>query len=456
MDTRYNILFYFTDQQRADTCGCYGQKLNVTPCLDALAKEGTVFQSAISPQPVCGPARAIFQTGKCATELGCFRNSKMLPLTVKTLANYMEGAGYETGYVGKWHLASEGDLEAKPNIDYQKKPIPRILRGGYTGFWRASDVLEFTSNGYGGYIFDENEKRIDFKKYRADFIAEQALEFLDRYDGKRPFFLTVSQIEPHHQNDAGHYQGPEGSKERFKNFEVPADLAAFPEGDWKSEYPDYLGAVNSCDWNFGRLVRKLKELGIYDNTIIVYTSDHGSHFRTRNHDAHMCGYDDYKRTCHEAAVHVPLVISGGPFCQGGKRIKEIVSTASLPKTFVHLAGYEVGDAMIGEELDLVAEGKLPANRVDEAFIQISESRVARCVRGQRYVYEVVAPGINGGLVGGADHYVDDFLYDLQEDPNELHNLIGDSHYDSIRLVMREHLLSLLRQVEHAEPLITDR
>ena len=111
----YNIIFYFSDQQRWDTCGCFGQPLNVTPNLDKLAEEGVKFDNAFSPQPVCGPCRALFQTGKYPTETGCFRNNLMLPSNIKTLGEYMEkDAGYETAYVGKWHLASDGELEKKP------------------------------------------------------------------------------------------------------------------------------------------------------------------------------------------------------------------------------------------------------------------------------------------------------------------------------------------------------
>lgn len=86
----YNIIFYFSDQQRWDTCGCFGQPLNVTPNLDKLAEEGVKFDNAFSPQPVCGPCRALFQTGKYPTETGCFRNNLMLPSNIKTLGEYME------------------------------------------------------------------------------------------------------------------------------------------------------------------------------------------------------------------------------------------------------------------------------------------------------------------------------------------------------------------------------
>ena len=162
MPKKPNILFFFTDQERADACGCYGQELPITPNLDALAEEGTRFEWAFTPQPVCGPCRALFQTGKYPTEIGCFKNDVMLPRNVKTLANYLEEAGYETAYAGKWHLASEKALSKNPVANYMTRAIPLDYRGGYTGFWRTADVLEYTSHGYDGYVFDENNNRIDF------------------------------------------------------------------------------------------------------------------------------------------------------------------------------------------------------------------------------------------------------------------------------------------------------
>jgi arylsulfatase A-like enzyme len=174
---RPNIIFYFTDQQRWDTIGAYGQKLEVTPRLDQLAKEGILFEEAFTPQPVCGPCRAVFQTGLYPTQTGCFRNNIALPLNVKTIANYFQEDGYETAYIGKWHLASDGELEKKPTIDYAITAIPPERRGGYSGYWRASDLLEFTSHGYDGYVFDEKMNRVDFKGYRVDCITDFGLDF---------------------------------------------------------------------------------------------------------------------------------------------------------------------------------------------------------------------------------------------------------------------------------------
>ncbi len=448
----YNIVFYFTDQQRWDTCGCFGQPLNITPNLDKLAEEGVRFPNAFSPQPVCGPCRALFQTGRYATETGCFRNNIMLPPGVKTLGSYMEEAGYETAYIGKWHLASTGELEKPPVIDHTVTAIPRELRGGYTGYWRAADVLEFTSHGYDGYVFDENDRRIDFKGYRADCINDMALAFFDTYDRKKPFFMTISQIEPHHQNDHRHYEGPHGSKERFADFVLPPDLEALG-GNAAEEYPDYLGQCAALDENLGRLVDRLKKEGLYDDTVIIFASDHGSHFMTRNRDEHLNGYDDYKRSCHDGCLHVPLVIAGGPY-KGGRAVEELVSTESLPKTILAIAGVDVGDAMIGEDLLGVVEHRDP-RRPNEVFAQISESRVGRCIRTPKWLYAVYAPGLNGGEEASSKEYADDFLYDMEADPWQLANVVTDPAYNAVKGELRTRLLDWIERAEGFRPVITD-
>ncbi len=442
--SRPNIVFYFSDQQRADTCGCYGQELDITPALDALADQGIRFENAFTPQPVCGPCRAIFQTGLYATTSGCFRNNIALPADVPTLGEYFTEKGYETAYVGKWHLASEGDLESKPTVDYHRKAVPLERRGGYRGFWRAADVLEFTSDGYGGYVFDENMEKRSFQGYRTDCITDFALEFLDTRNREKPFFLTVSHIEPHHQNDAGHYQGPPGSKERFRDCALPEDLQALA-GDSLEEYPDYLGACEKIDWNLGRLIQKLKDQGIYEDTVILFTSDHGSHFRTRNRDGHLHGYDDYKRTGHDAALRVPLVIRGGRYL-GGQVVDDLVSTGSIPRTLMAVAGIKEKSPMIGEDLIDVVQGQ--GQRDNAVFAQISESRVGRVVRTADYTYAVYAPDKQGGLHKDSDVYADDYMYDLRKDPGQLTNIVDHPDYAEAKEALREKLLNWIHEAEY--------
>jgi len=443
--SKTNIVVYFSDQQRADTIGCYGQPLDITPNLDKLAEQGVRFENAFSPQPVCGPCRAIFQTGKYATDTGCFRNSIALPSNSKTIAHYLEDNGYETAYVGKWHLASTGDLEEKPYQDYQTIAIPKELRGGYTGYWRASDLLEFTSDGYGGFVFDENNNKCEFEGYRCDCITDYAIDYINNRESEKPFMLFLSHIEPHHQNNAHHYQGPIGSKEKYKDFVLPKDLEALGGGDAREEYPDYLGQCNSLDDNLGRLINSLKQQGLYENTVIIYVSDHGSHFNTRNKDNHLNGYDDYKRTAHDAALKVPLIISGGEFNQN-KVVKDLVSTQSLAKTILSIANIDDDGEMIGENLLDVVNG-VNDNRANEVYAQISESRVGRCIREEKYMYSIYAPDVNGGAIASATFYKDDYLYDLEKDPYQLNNLIEDDSYIEIKSKLREKIKSWVKKVE---------
>lgn len=447
-DRKPNIVIFFSDQQRADTIGLYGHSPSITPNLDRLGEDGIVFENAFTPQPVCGPFRACLQSGLYPTETGCFLNKIMLPHNIKTLADYFYEAGYDCAYVGKWHLASDREMKGASVIDFKHSAIPLEYRGGYKGFWRVSDVLEFTSHGYGGYVFDEHMEKHVFENYRCDAITDYGLEYLDQIPSDKPFFLTISHIESHHQNDRNHYEGPDGSKNRFRNCEIPKDLTSIPGGDYLAEYPDYLGQVASLDENLGRVIDKLKKIGVYDNTVIVYLSDHGSHFRTRNRDANLCGYDDYKRTGHDAALKVPLVIGGGAvkehIC-----VKDLVSTASLTKTLVSIAGTDVGDRMIGENLLDVARGKLPG-RKNEVFAQISESRVGRVLRTDRYLLGVVAKGLHGDKFKNSERYDIDYFYDMKSDPYQLNDIKDNPDYhDTIRKLADE-LEQIIQKEEHME------
>ena len=127
-----NIIFYFSDQQRWDTLGCYGQKLPVTPNLDELAREGVKFANTFPCQPVCGPARACLQSGRYATQIGCWRNAQALPQGIPSLAGAFHSAGYETAYVGKWHLASNKSSyeESGGPEDFEIRAVQPERRGG--------------------------------------------------------------------------------------------------------------------------------------------------------------------------------------------------------------------------------------------------------------------------------------------------------------------------------------
>ena len=447
--TKPNIIFFFTDQQRSDTCGCYGQPLDVTPNLDRMAAEGVRFENAFTCQPVCGPARACLQTGKYATEVGCFRNNIALPQDEKTIAHWLGEAGYEAGYIGKWHLASgqfgtwyRGQTSEEP-FNYQTCPVPPELRGGYRDHWLAADVLEFTSHGYDGHMFDADMNRREFPpdRYRVDAQTDWVLEYLRTRTGERPFFLFVSYIEPHHQNDHNHYEGPRGSQGRFGDFAVPGDLVD-TEGDWREEYPDYLGCINSLDANLGRVRGELERLGMADNTIILFTSDHGSHFRTRN--------AEYKRSCHDGCIRIPMVVYGPGFT-GGANVEQLVSLIDTPPTVLAAAGIAVPGTMRGRDLAPLAQGRA-GDWPHEVFLQISESHCGRAIRTAKWKYSVRAPkgAARSGCCDSAV-YVEDFLYDLETDPHERNNLVADPAHADTRSELAETLKRRMAEARENEP-----
>ena len=404
---RPNILFYFSDQQRYDTLGCNNPDLKITPNVDQLAKEGVNFQYAYTTQPVCGPARSILQTGLYATQTGCFRNGISLPITDKTLAKRLREAGYKVAYVGKWHLASEDGLH------YETTAVPEKRRGGYNDYWVASDVLEFTSHGYGGHLYDHKGFKRSFDGYRTDCVTDFALDYLNERSPEEdsPFFLFLSHMEPHHQNDHHQFEGPKGSADQFKNYPKPGDLDR-GKGDWESQMPDYLGCCHALDDNLGRVVKKLKERGLYEDTIIIYTSDHGCHFQTHLDDIVTGGFDDYKRNCYESVIHIPLIISGRDF-SGGLQINHIVELIDLPRTIIKIAG---GDSNGMQGVDLLANLESSVNPERDAYVQISESYLGRALRTKRWTYCIYAPEKNPNKEMFSDTYRERFLFDNEKDP----------------------------------------
>lgn len=428
-----NIIFYFSDQQRWDTVN-----EQVTPNLMQLADEGVLFENNFTCQPVCGPARACLQSGMYATQIGCWRNGYALPANVTPLARYFNEAGYQTAYIGKWHLAS--DPFPGVGVHCEKTAIPRERQGEYQ-YWRAADCLEFTSHGYDGYVFDENGNQIDFRGYRADCINDFALEYLDNYSKEKPFFMFISQLEPHHQNDHACYEGYKETVDDYRDYPIPEDLK-FLKGDYEKMYPDYISAINRLDYNVGKLIEKLKALGIYDNTIIIYTSDHGSHFKTRN--------AEYKRSCHESSSHTPLIIKGGGF-EGGKRELRLSSLIDLPPTLLSLAGISIPPQFAG--FDLIKQINNPNIKRDCVYMQISESQCGRAIRTDRFKYAVRDEKPLGFMRGSSKIYFEDYLYDLKKDPIEKDNLIKNPKYAHIRQELKYLLLEQMEKAGEERPVI---
>jgi arylsulfatase A-like enzyme len=412
-----NIVVFLTDQQRWDTMGLHGNPLELTPNLDRFASGGTFCEYAFTNQPVCAPTRACLQTGRWPTQTGVYRNEIPLPTDADTIARRFAAGGYETAYVGKWHLAEMDDA-----------PVPPELRGGYE-HWFAADAVELMSDAYDAKLYDGDGVLHELPGYRSDAFVDAAIRWLSR-PHDRPFLLFVSVIEPHHQNSRDAYPAPDGYRERYENRWVPSDLAALG-GSTQQHLGGYWGMVKRVDEGFGRLLDALRSLRLLDDTVVCYTTDHGCHFKTRN--------GEYKRSAHDASIRIPLAFNGPGFVAGGRR-PELVSLLDVAPTLLDAAGLPHDDLPGRSVLDAVRGG---ADWPEEVYVQISESQVGRAIRTRRYTYAVTAPDADGWHVPAATRYVEDLLYDNVSDPHQLANLAGLASHRELADRLRDRLLARL-------------
>ena len=420
-----NVIVFFTDQQRHDSTGVHGNPLDLTPNFDRMARAGTHLYHYFTCQPVCGPARSSLQTGQYATTTGCWKNGIPLAEDATTLAKEFGAAGYQTGYIGKWHLGDRSSVG----------PVAPAQRGGYD-YWLAANAIEATSDAYDTRVWDGDGHEQKLPGYRVDALTDAAIRYVD--DNKDdPFFLFISYLEPHHQNHRDDYPAPTGYEEEFVARWTPPDLQALG-GTSARHLPGYWGMVKRLDEALGRLLDTLKSLDLDENTIVLFVSDHGNHFKTRN--------AEYKRSCHDASIRVPCAFSGPGFEAGGQ-LQQLTSLVDLPPTLLDAAGLPVPDSMQGRSIVPLVKRE-NVEWPDEVFVQISESQTGRAVRTARWKYSVSVPGSDGP---SASRYVEEFLYDLKADPWELNNLLGVESHQEVADVMRERLVKRMKEAGEAEP-----
>ena len=421
MKNKPNIIVFFTDQQRWDTSGLHGNPLSLMENFDHYAQEGTHLFNSFTCQPVCGPARASLQTGKYATKTGVFRNHITLNKNQKTLAQYLNKEGYETAYIGKWHLGSSD-------------PVKKNERGGYN-YWLASNLLEFTSDSYDTIIYDKNNKKIKLPGYRIDAIVDAAIRYINQ-KRKKPFFLFISLIEPHHQNHTDDYPPPIGYREKYAGRWAPPDLQSL-KGTAHQHLAGYFGMTKRIDEAYGRLIDSLLSLKLMDESVLFFTSDHGNNFKTRN--------EEYKRSCHESSIRVPSSVIGNIFEQGG-RIKNLISILDIHATILDIAGIKNFQSDGKSILPLVMKKNI--KWIDEIFIQISESQVGRSLRTKKWKYSINSPESDPWNEQGSNKYIEQFLYNLDADPYELNNLIGIKEFNTITKILRAKLSQYINKHEN--------
>jgi arylsulfatase A-like enzyme len=431
-----NIIVYLSDQFRWDFVGANGRNSSTrTPNLDALASRGKNFTQTVTNQPVCAPARSVLFTSRYATETGVWHNGLELDKSLPTLAGELRKAGYTTNYIGKWHLAN-----GNKSTGGGPGAVKAEDRGGFLDLWEGANGIENTSHPYEGTIWDRDNQPITFKdEYRVDFLTDRAERFL-RQKQEKPFFLFISQLEPHQQNDLHQPIAPKGAAQRFLNVSVPDDLRAQP-GFWQAQLPDYYGCVESIDSSVGRVRKILEEEKLAENTIFVFISDHGCHFGTRN--------QEYKRSTHNSSIRVPLIIDGPGF-SGAQQIPELVGLIDVAPTLLEAAGVPVPPTWKGRSvLPLLNDPEARREWPNQQLIQISESMTGRAIRTPDWTYCVA--DISGEKAAAAKTYTEYQFYDQRADPNELVNLAGRQEYRIKADELREQLKKLIKSAGEPEP-----
>lgn len=431
-----NVLIFFTDQQRWDTVGVNGNPSGLTPNLDRIAAANTNIPLGFTCQPVCGPARGCLQTGQYASTNKCYTNVSGLSPESHNLGKLFKQGGYTTGYIGKWHLAGPG----------HGGPVPAETRQGYD-YWLGANLLELVSDHYNTVLYNNDGNECRLPGYRVDAMTDAAIRYIAEPKDE-PFFLTISYLEPHHQNHRDDHPAPEGYASLYKDAWMPPDLRTLPGfnpphltgGTACRDWAGYCGMIKRLDEALGRLEDCLRSTGQLDDTIIVFMSDHGSHFKTRN--------AEYKRSCQDSSIHIPMVFAGPGFRAGGN-LDQFVSLVDIAPTILDAAGLEVPEEMEGASI-LPLLRKESIDWPDSAYFQLSEASIGRGIRTKRWKYCVIAQELEGRDVPTADTlFTEEYLYDLYSDPYELVNIIESSAHDPVK----EHLRAKLteRMVAIGEP-----
>lgn len=425
-----NIIVFFTDQQRWDTLGVNGNKQGLTPNLDRFAQQGTFFRQAVTPQPVCGPARSCLQTGQYATTTGVWRNGLGLKPESPKLAELFNEAGYRTGYIGKWHL-SEGTGNG---------PVPVENRAGYQD-WLTANATETVSGPYSARLWDTENKEVSLPGYRSDAMVDAAIRYVQERSQKReePFMLWLSLLEPHHQNTDDSYPAPHGHERDYAESQLPPDLTALG-GSSSRDWAGYCAMIKRIDDGLGRLTDALDSTGLAEDTLCVFISDHGCHFKTRN--------SEYKRSPHESSVRVPMVLWGGKWNGGGQHDCP-ASLVDIAPTLLDSVGLTIPESMQGNSLLPVIHGD-KSGLPEESFSQFGDGSMApgRCLRTSRWKYAVAASDEAKGQ-GSATVYHETHLYDLRTDPYELENLIAKESHRSVCDSFRARLLERMSAIGEA-------
>jgi arylsulfatase A-like enzyme len=403
-----NILYVFSDMQRANSIGAYGDPNVRTPALDLFAKQSVRFDACMSNTPVCCPHRACLQTGLYSHHHGVVSNQVHFTREVRGLAEQFRDSGYITGYTGKWHIPQGYGTEHTNPLGF-----PPEAREGLTRT-RSGDIE--------GHNLRINGKVV----YAPTFLADRTVRFIEEKSrGSAPWIYFLSWLPPHPPYIAppdlrSHYEG--------KLQLLPNVPKGAPEEYAREVLPDYYGMVESLDIEFKRILDALDRAGVADDTIVCYSSDHGD----------MVGSHGYKakRWPYEESARVPLMIRYPRALRAGRVLTDVFSTVDVYPTLAGLAGVKQPGGIDGLDYSSFLTGKSSKPPRDWAYLQMMYAYVPwpgwRAIRTHEHTY---ARTVNGPWL----------LFNTAKDPFQMNNLVDDSGSRALLAEMEKRLSNLMKE-----------
>jgi arylsulfatase A-like enzyme len=427
MPDQPNILYVFADQMRASALGCMGDERVHTPHLDRLASQGVLFRNAIANTPVCTPSRASLLTGRHAWTCRCIVNDLRLPEDEVSIADVLKARGYRAGYIGKWHL---------DGISRHMFTPPGRRRHGFDDYWAAYNCTHDYFDPK--YYLDDSPELIREPGYDADVQTRQAIEFLERFRDD-PFCLFLSWGPPH----APYRQVPQ----EFLDMYPPEEIALRPnaQGADCREIAGYYAHCTAIDRDVGLLMGALERLGLAEDTILVFSSDHGDMLWSQGRVK--------KQQPWEESIHIPLIVRWPGGLPTGVVNDTLISIADYTPTLLGLAGVPVPDSMNGLDLSgtlrVTMDDRRPTTSQPSSavrrpssvfineYVSFDQARAYqpwRGVRTERYTY---ARWLQGGTL----------LYDNLNDPYQLRNLVLESGQEALLEDMEGELQGWLERLD---------
>ncbi len=453
MAARPNIILITTDSQRWDAVGCYGNHIVRTPILAQMAAESCCFANAIVNNPVCVPSRACMQTGRYTHQHGLrYQEKKVdytkgLPPWETTFMERLQSAGYYTAAIGKihmyppkgfhethlthgqgarWHVPYGSELGPAQLGDEYARWLEQRHPGGYTKIYEQRRSAAYKQNKAVVVNVLPTEDYID------TWITEKAMEFVSG-EREQPFFLWYGLCNPHPPIDPpqeyADLYDPAAVvlTDRFLKGVDPAERSKM-EAHVRRRTAYFWGLCTYVDDMMGRVFRVLQQKNLWDNTVVIFTSDHGEMMG----DHGLFG----KQIFYEGAIHVPLVVkppADGPRIPVVSGLVEVMDVAA---TVLDYAGLPIPCTMEAASLRPAVEGKAQGKEMTLCeYTPSDQSRHGKCIQTGRFKYQYWAPG--GQTI----------LYDHQEDPYELRNVADDPAYAKARTEMHEMLVERLLLTE---------